>query len=181
MSKPRRKTYFLAAQERLRTVDSVLLLILCVFYHTGIIYCQFGVCSVCKVHFTLARAASHLTARQQVQSHCGLNRPYQLRVLDCRLMMECGGCGMWLAMPRGPWSLACLLGGLERGTVPLLLFQWDRGGALLNISALVFLFRNGFPFTFTDVHSVCGFIITPRSARYEVHEAVKEDPCLCAI
>jgi len=55
------------------------------------------------------------------------------------------------------------------------------GGALLNIYVLVFLFRNGFPLSFTGVHSVCGFIITPRSARYEVHESVKEDPCLCAI
>jgi len=53
-----------------------------------------------------------------------------------------------------------------------------RGVALLNISGLVFLFPYGFPFSFTDVHSVCGFIITPRSARYEVHEAIKEVPCL---
>jgi hypothetical protein len=52
------RLYFLAAQERLRTVDSVLFLILRVFYHTGLVYCQFGVCSVCKVHFRLARAAS---------------------------------------------------------------------------------------------------------------------------
>lgn len=50
--------------------------------------------------------------------------------------------------------------------------------ALLNISVLVFLFPYGFSFSFTDVRNVCGFIVTPRSARYEVHEAVKEDPCL---
>jgi len=54
----------------------------------------------------------------------------------------------------------------------------ERGGALLNISVLVFLFPNGFPFSFTDVHKVCAFIITPLSARCEVHEAVKEDLCL---
>jgi hypothetical protein len=29
-------------------------------------------------------------------------------------MMECGGCGMWLAMPSRALELGCLLGGLEK-------------------------------------------------------------------
>jgi hypothetical protein len=30
-------------------------------------------------------------------------------------MMECGDCGMWLAMPSGALELGCSLGGLEKG------------------------------------------------------------------
>jgi hypothetical protein len=86
---------------------------------------------------------------------------------------------MWLAMPRGALELGAFVGGLERGIVLLLLFQCagGEGGSVKYISDR-FSISKWFPFSFADVHSVSGFIITPRSAKYEVHEAVKEDPCL---
>lgn len=147
------------------------------FYHTGHVYCQFGVCSVCKVHFTLARAASKLTARQQVQSHCGLEA---FPVTSIRLQTHDGMRWLWNVVGDASRALelGVFVGGPWKGNCSAAAVPMGRGGALLNISVLVFLFRNGFPLSFTDVHSVCGFIITPRSARCEVHEAVKEDPCL---
>ena len=89
--------------------------------------------------------------------------------------MECG----WRCLG-GALELGVFVGGPWKGncSAAAAAIPMGRGVALLNISVLVFLFPYGFPFSFTDVHSVCGFIVTPHSARYEVQEAVKEDPCL---
>jgi hypothetical protein len=96
--------------------------------------------AVCRVHFRFAHAASQFdrpaTSPITLQTR-GLS---SYRVLDCGLMMDCGGCGMWLAMPRagGPWNLACLLGGPWKGNcfasaIPM------GGEGHLNISVLVFI------------------------------------------
>ena len=124
----KKKTCFLAEQERLRTVDSVLFLILCVFCHTGLVYCQFGVCSVCRVHFTLVRAASQYDrpARSPITLRTRGLSSYEYSTADSwwnAVAVECS----WRCLG-GPWNLACLLGGLERGIalllLLLLLFQW---------------------------------------------------------
>ena len=121
------------------------------------------------------------TARQQVQSHCGLEAfPVTSTQLQTRDGMRwlwnvvgdaSGGLGTWRVCwgaLKGELFCCCYSnGGGGEG----------RGGTVKYISDR-FSISKWFPFSFADVHSVSGFIITPRSAKYEVHEAVKEDPCL---
>lgn len=80
-----------------------------------------------KVHFTLARAASHLTARQQVQLHCGLEA---FPVTSTRLRTHDGMRWLWNVVGDASRALelGVFVGGLERGIVPLLLFHWGGEG-----------------------------------------------------
>jgi hypothetical protein len=50
-------------------------------------------------------------------------------------MMECGGCGMWLAMPSRALELGCLLGGLEKENKYFDASISVRGGAVKCIRA----------------------------------------------
>lgn len=100
---------------------------LVVFYHTSVLILnlQYAMCAGCISDRLVLPASS--TPRQQVKSYCGLTRPFQLT--STLLQTRDGMRWLWNVVgdARGPWNLACLLGGLERGNVSPLLFQLERG------------------------------------------------------
>jgi hypothetical protein len=75
--------------------------------------CLFPICSLQCVQgaFQIGPSCELLRPLGNKSSHTADQRPFQLQVLSCRLMMECGGCGMWLAMPRGALELGVFVGG----------------------------------------------------------------------